>query len=82
MSPAVQDAIGDPALWAAGLRGRREARDAAAGALGAARATQKGESCDGPIAQERRSIRAKRSKKLRDLAGRQFFCRELLAFHR
>jgi len=39
MSPDVQEAIGDPALWSAGLRERREARDTAAGNLGRARAS-------------------------------------------
>ena len=36
----MQEAIGDPALWAAGLRERREKRDRAAEALGVARAAQ------------------------------------------
>ena len=34
MAPDVQEAIGDTALWAAGLRERRETRDRAAEALG------------------------------------------------
>lgn len=38
MAPEVQEAIGDPALWAQGLRERREARDRAAEDLGHARA--------------------------------------------
>jgi DNA invertase Pin-like site-specific DNA recombinase len=37
MTPEVQEAIGDPALWASGLRERREQRDDAAGKLGSAR---------------------------------------------
>jgi DNA invertase Pin-like site-specific DNA recombinase len=37
MAPEVQEAIGDPALWAQGLRERREARDRAAEILGHAR---------------------------------------------
>jgi hypothetical protein len=41
MAQEVQEAIGDPALWAAGLRERREARDRAAEALGRARADQR-----------------------------------------
>jgi DNA invertase Pin-like site-specific DNA recombinase len=40
MAPEVQDVIGDPALWAQGLRERREARDRAAEALGLARASR------------------------------------------
>jgi DNA invertase Pin-like site-specific DNA recombinase len=41
-SPEVQDAIGDPALYAAGLRERREARDAAAAELAAAKVSGSG----------------------------------------
>ncbi len=44
MAPDVQEAIGDPALWAAGLRERRETRDTAARNLGRARASA------GPVA--------------------------------
>ena len=40
MAPDVQEAIGDPALWATGLRERREARDRAAEAFGLARAAR------------------------------------------
>jgi site-specific DNA recombinase len=40
MAPDVQEAIGDPALWAQGLRERRQARDRAAEAVGHARAAQ------------------------------------------
>jgi DNA invertase Pin-like site-specific DNA recombinase len=42
MAPEIQDAIGDPALWAAGLRERRATRDHAAAELGKARADRSG----------------------------------------
>lgn len=44
MAPEVQEAIGDAALWADGLRERREARDAAAERLGRARAAASSDS--------------------------------------